>query len=217
MREAAEPRADHGKSLEDRQALGPEEPGGLPGDRRDRRLARRRPAARRALQRRAQAERREQQHGQAERRPARPPARGGTGSHDQHSATANGKQNQGPAIMPTRNAPTRSSMTSRTTRPPWPVCPSRSDRLSRLPRGESTCSRSPAPAARPASQRQKCARASHHRSEQERAIRDRGRLVSMRRLVDPGRRRSRRRKAAGAGDSSRSSSDGAQAGPLPGR
>ena len=58
------------------------------------------------------------------------------GSPTAATPATRGRQYHGPAISPIRNAPTAVSITSKSTRLPWPDCPSRSERLSRLPRGE---------------------------------------------------------------------------------
>ena len=59
----------------------------------------------------------------------------GCGSPTANRPTPNGKQYQGPAISPTKNAQTTSMMINRTTKLPCPVWESREEKLSRLPRG----------------------------------------------------------------------------------
>ena len=136
--EAPQSRSHQGKLADHLQALGPERPGRLQVRGRDGGLPaeQHRPGAPRSATPRPMPASR----AWPGRRPASAsPAAPAPASPTVASPRTTGRQYHGPATRPTRNAPSSIRITSRSTRLPWPEWPSRSDRLSRLPRGESRC------------------------------------------------------------------------------
>ena len=157
-----------------------------------------------------------EEHGQADRRPsARRASRRPAGRPGPSPRRTAGRTRARPSSRPGMPRPPARWPSARQGCPS-PECPSRSPRLSRLPRGERTCSRIASPTGR-AIEPIASSGARARPSSSPAGTDDRGPARSSR-WPDGhlGPARSRRRKAAGAGESSRSSSVGPQAGARPG-